>query len=49
MRFICTADWHLRATRPQCRIDEDWILTQKNALNQIKKYIVENILYIDNN
>ena len=38
MKGIITADWHLRATRPQCRIDEDWILTQKNALNQIKKY-----------
>lgn len=35
MKFICTADWHIRATRPRCRIDEDWIQTQKNALNQI--------------
>ena len=27
MKAIITADWHLRATRPQCRIDDDWILT----------------------
>ena len=37
MRFICTADWHIRATKPRCRIDEDWMLTQKNALSQIFK------------
>lgn len=35
MRGIITADWHLRATRPRCRIDDDWIGTQRNALNQI--------------
>ena len=37
MRFICTADWHIRATRPRCRIDEDWIQTQRQALAQIVK------------
>ena len=35
MKGIITADWHLRATRPQCRIDEDWMETQRNVLNQI--------------
>ena len=35
MRAIITADWHIRATRPRCRIDDDWILTQKRALNQV--------------
>lgn len=38
MQFILTADWHLRATPPRCRIDKDWIETQKNALNQIYSY-----------
>lgn len=33
MRFICTADWHIRATRPICRTDEDWYLTQEKALD----------------
>ena len=35
MRFILTADWHIRATMPRCRKDEDWMETQRNALNQI--------------
>ena len=34
-KFIVTADWHLRNQRPRCRKDEDWILTQKNALKQV--------------
>ena len=37
MKFICTADWHIRATKPRCRLDNDWIETQKNTLNQIQK------------
>ena len=37
MKLIVTADWHLRATRPRCRTDENWIETQRNALVQIKK------------
>lgn len=35
MKFICTADWHIRATKPRCRIDNDWIETQRKALNQV--------------
>lgn len=35
MKLIVTADWHIRATRPRCRIDEDWIQTQQKALDQI--------------
>lgn len=41
MKLIVTADWHLRATRPRCRTDENWIETQRNALAQIKKISVE--------
>lgn len=41
MRGIITADWHLRATRPRCRIDDDWMGTQRNALAQIKKISVK--------
>lgn len=37
MRLITTADWHIRATRPRCRIDENWMETQKKALKQIVK------------
>lgn len=35
MRGIITSDWHLREDRPRCRIDEDWIITQKTILNKI--------------
>lgn len=41
MRMIITADWHIRNTRPRCRVDEDWIKTQQKALNQIAQ-ICEN-------
>lgn len=37
MKLIVTADWHLKATMPRCRKDENWIDTQRNALNQIFK------------
>jgi len=36
--MILTADWHLRSSRPRCRLDNDWIETQMNALKQIEKY-----------
>lgn len=35
MKMIVTADWHIRATRPRCRVDDDWMGTQRKALNQI--------------
>lgn len=40
-KFICTADWHIRATRPRCRIDEDWMQTQRKALQQLVKIAKE--------
>lgn len=41
MEFILTADWHLRASRPRCRIDDDWYGTQKKAIEQIEKIAIE--------
>ncbi len=41
MRMIISADWHLRATRPRCRVDNDWIETQKKALRQIVEIAVK--------
>ena len=35
MKLIITADWHIRATKPRCRKDENWMETQRKALNQI--------------
>jgi DNA repair exonuclease SbcCD nuclease subunit len=37
-KYIITADWHLRSQRPRCRLDEDWLETQNNALAQIAMY-----------
>jgi len=41
VKFVCTADWHLRATKPRCRMDEDWYKTQENALEQIREFANE--------
>lgn len=41
MKLIITADWHLRATAPRCRTDENWIETQRNTLKQISKYAIQ--------
>jgi DNA repair exonuclease SbcCD nuclease subunit len=38
MTFIVSSDWHLRSSKPRCRIDDDWINTQKKALDQICVY-----------
>lgn len=35
MKGIVTADWHLRATMPRCRRDENWNETQKKCLRQV--------------
>jgi len=37
MRFLATADWHLRYDRPRCRTDADWIETQRRAVQFIVK------------
>ena len=41
MKMLITADWHLRADRPRCRTDEDWMQTQENTLRQIADYANE--------
>lgn len=38
MKFVVSADWHLREDRPRCRVDEDWIGVQKRALAQLADY-----------
>jgi len=37
MKFIFTADWHLRGDKPRCRLDEDWVETQRKAV----RFVVE--------
>jgi len=31
-KFIVTSDWHLRYDKPRCRLDEDWIETQRKTI-----------------
>lgn len=42
MRMIISADLHLREDRPRCRIDDDWVETQKKALNQLVDICINN-------
>ena len=41
MKLLITADWHIRKTRPVCRIDEDWIDTQRKAVKQVFELAVK--------
>lgn len=41
MNFIVTADWHLRASRPRCRVDDDWYETQRKMVDQVRKIAFE--------
>lgn len=38
MRFILTADLHLRGDRPRCRLDENWIESQRTMIRYISGY-----------
>ncbi len=38
MKLLVTADLHLGADCPRCRLDEDWIITQTDILRQIARY-----------
>lgn len=31
-KYIITADWHTRKDKPRCRLDEDWMDTQRQAI-----------------
>jgi DNA repair exonuclease SbcCD nuclease subunit len=41
-KYIITADWHLRSQRPRCRLDDDWLETQRTALTHIATYAGQN-------
>lgn len=40
MKGIITADFHLRADRPRCRLDEDWMESQRKAIESVFKIAV---------
>ena len=33
--FILTADWHVQGERPRCRLDSDWLETQRQTIRWI--------------
>lgn len=35
MRWLITADWHIRGDRPRCRTDVDWIEHQRQCIREI--------------
>ena len=37
MKILITADWHIRGERPICRIDEDWIESQRKTISAIRE------------
>lgn len=48
MKFLCTADWHLRGEGPVCRLDEDWLEAQRNNVRFVVDYANEQELPIYN-
>lgn len=37
MKVLLTADWHIRGDRPRCRVDEDWIGSQRQDIAAVRK------------
>ena len=42
MKILVTADWHIRGERPICRLDEDWIESQRSTIREIRDIFVRN-------
>ncbi len=40
MRGLISADWHLRADRPRCRIDTNWMETQRKAIAEVAEIAI---------
>lgn len=36
MKILITADWHIKGERPICRADDDWLLSQKATIDEIR-------------
>lgn len=44
MKILLTADWHLREDKPVCRLDDDWMASQKKDLEIIKEICMANFV-----
>lgn len=36
-KILITADWHIRGDRPRCRVDEDWLETQRRDIRAVSE------------
>ena len=36
MKVLITADWHIKGERPICRLDDDWIASQRKIISEIR-------------
>ena len=37
MKILITADWHIRGERPICRLDENWLASQRETIAAIRE------------
>ena len=37
MKVLITADWHIKGERPICRLDDDWIASQRKTISEIRE------------
>ena len=37
MKVLITADWHIKGERPVCRLDNDWIASQRKTISEIRE------------
>lgn len=40
MKILVTADWHVKGERPVCRLDEDWIESQRKTISEIREIFI---------
>ena len=42
MKVLITADWHIKGEHPICRLDDDWIASQRKTISQIREAFFHN-------
>lgn len=43
MKILITADWHIKGERPICRLDENWIESQRKTIQEIRNIFESNL------
>lgn len=41
MKILITADWHIKGERPICRMEEDWLESQRQTIEEIRQVFNE--------